>query len=120
MKYLSVFILVILSATICYPQNFLFEDYFNNETLRIDYHHIGDSKTELFTIDKIYEYGIWAGSTKNLIDNFNNGKYYFKAYDVASNKLIFSKGFEPMIKSKQKNGNSKYYKKGSHPKRKFI
>src|SRR3972149_8206722 len=76
-------------------QNYvLFEDYFVNATLRIDYHHIGDSKTELFTIDKIYQYGIWAGSTKNLIDNFNNGKYYVKVYDLVSGKLIFSKGYD--------------------------
>ena len=33
----------------------LFEDYFVNTTLRIDYHHIGDAQIELFTIDKIYE-----------------------------------------------------------------
>jgi hypothetical protein len=71
-----------------------FNDYFEDKTLRIDYFHIGDSKEEFVTIDKLYKYGIWAGSRKNLIDNFNNGRYYYKIYDAASGKLIYSKGFD--------------------------
>ncbi len=62
--------------------------------MRIDYYHTGDSKTELITLDKIYQYGTWAGSLQKLIDNFNNGKYYAKIYDDKSGKLIFSKGFD--------------------------
>ncbi len=70
-----------------------FKNYFIDKTMRIDYFHIGNSKDEIVTVDKIYQYGIWAGSTKNLIDNFNNGKYYYKVYDLSSGELIFSKGF---------------------------
>ncbi len=70
-----------------------FNKYFIDKTMRIDYFHIGDAKTELITIDKIYHNGTWAGSMKNLIDNFNNGMYYYKVYDLSSGKLIFSKGF---------------------------
>ena len=70
-----------------------FDNYFINRTMRIDYFHIGNAKDELVTVDKIFQYGIWAGSTNNLIDNFNNGKYYYKIYDLSSGKLIFSKGF---------------------------
>lgn len=71
-----------------------FDSYFYNETMRIDFHHIGDSKFEMISIDRIYRQGIWAGSIKNLIDNFNNGRYYAKIYDLSSNELIFSKGFD--------------------------
>lgn len=71
-----------------------FNDYFSDENMRVDYFHIGDFKTELFTIDKIYRYGSWAGSLNHLIDELNNGKYYYKIYDAASNKLIYSKGFD--------------------------
>jgi hypothetical protein len=116
MKIITAIILSLLSITVDYPQSFLlFEDYFTNETLRIDYHHIGDSKTELFTIDKIYEYGIWAGSTKNLIDNFNNGKYYVKVYDATTNRLIFSKGFDSYFGEYQTSSNAiKGIKKAYH------
>lgn len=71
-----------------------FDDYFIDKTMRIDYFHIGEVSSEIITIDKIYQYGIWAGSRKNLIDNFNNGRYYIKIYDLSAGKLIYSKGFD--------------------------
>src|SRR3990167_751042 len=116
MKLLFTKFFLMLTIVVGYPQSFiLFEDYFTNTTLRIDYHHTRDSKTELFTIDKIYEYGIWAGSTKNLIDNFNNGKYYVKVYDAASSKLIFSKGFDSYFGEYQTSSNaSRGVKKAYH------
>ncbi len=87
------FLLVL--PTLIYSQSQLnFEDYFLDKTMRIDYFHIGNFEKELITIDKIYGYGIWAGSLTNLVENFNNGKYYYKIYDAASGKLIFSKGFD--------------------------
>jgi hypothetical protein len=116
MKFKSAFIFCVTMFISTFSQDFLlFEDYFANTTLRIDYHHIGDSKSEIFTIDKIYEYGIWAGNPKNLIDNFNNGKYYIKVYDAASNKLIFSKGFDSYFGEYQTSANaSKGIKKAYH------
>lgn len=71
-----------------------FDDYFMDKTMRIDYFHIGDAEEEWITLDQIYEQGIWAGSRHNLIDDFNNGRYYVKIYDSSSGKLIFSKGFD--------------------------
>jgi len=80
------------------PQNSpKFGEYFLDETLRIDYFHIGDAKTEMITIDKLFRYGIWAGSLNNLVDNLNNGKYYVKIYDAATKKLIYSKGFDTLF-----------------------
>jgi len=71
-----------------------FDKYFLNETMRIDYYHIGDSEIEYFNIDHIYRYGIWAGSTTNLIDKFNNGRYYAYIYDLETKELLFSKGYD--------------------------
>jgi hypothetical protein len=82
-------------------QNVSFEDYFSDTTLRIDYHHTGDAASELITIDHMYKQGTWAGSIKNLIDPFNNGAYYYKVYDAASGKLIYSKGFDSYFKEYQ-------------------
>ncbi len=36
----------------------------------------------LITLDHIYQYGIWAGSRNNLLDKFDQGRYYVKIYDV--------------------------------------
>ena len=70
----------------------MFDTYFVDKTMRIDYFHIGDAKSELVTVDQIYRYGIWPGSRFNLIDKFNYGRYFVKIYDAASGNLIYSKG----------------------------
>lgn len=92
LKYLLAFL--IFSQITIKADTQMFDTYFVDKTMRVDYFHIGDSKTEIITLDKIYKYGIWAGSRVNLLDNFNNGKYYFKIYDLLSGKLIYSKGFD--------------------------
>jgi len=96
MKHSFVTLIIILSlSALLMPQSSIhFDDYFIDKTMRIDYFHIGDSKEEFITIDQIYQQGIWAGSKRNLIDNFDNGSYYFKIYDSSSEELIFSKGFD--------------------------
>lgn len=116
MKLVSVIFLSLFTTIFSNAQDFLlFEDYFINQTLRIDYHHVGDAKSELFAIDRIYQYGTWAGNPKNLIDNFNNGKYYVKVYDAAATKLIFSKGFDSYFGEYQTSFNaSKGIKKAYH------
>jgi hypothetical protein len=94
-------IFIILYATIMNAQTIKFNDYFVDQTMRIDYFHIGDAANEFITIDHVFQYGTWAGSLKNLIDNFNNGAYYYKIYDLASGKLIFSRGFDSYFKEYQ-------------------
>ena len=83
-----------------------FNSYFEDATMRIDYYHVGDSKSELFTIDRIYRQGIWAGSRVNLLDDFNNGAYYYNIFDEASGELIYSKGFDSFFKEYQTSKNA--------------
>lgn len=97
-------LIILLFPFLINAQTVNFNEYFEDQTMRIDYFHIGDSVTEIITIDFIYKYGIWAGSTKNLIDNFNNGAYYHKIYDLNSGRLIYSKGFDSYFKEYQTTG----------------
>src|ERR1035437_377208 len=95
MKHIVLIILFIfLLPMLVKTQTVNFDNYFIDKTMRIDYYHIGDASSEIITLDKVYQYGTWAGSLKNLIDNFNNGKYYFKIYDATSNNVIYSNGFD--------------------------
>jgi len=71
-----------------------FDKYFIDETMRIDYFHIGNAKEEFITMDQIYKYGVWAGSRTHLIDEMNLGRYCAKIYDAESSQLIYSKGFD--------------------------
>ena len=94
-RFMIPFLMIILFAALVYSQSDPdFNTYFSDHTMRIDYFHTGDSKQEFITIDTIYRQGIWAGNPNQLIDNFNNGRYYIKIFDKASQKLIFSKGFD--------------------------
>ncbi|MDP3582074.1 MAG: peptidase M64 N-terminal domain-containing protein, partial [Ignavibacteria bacterium] len=87
-KILALWTMFWFGATIA--QSVQFNEHFVDQTMRIDYFHIGDATTEIVTVDHIYQYGMWAGCTKNLIDNFNHGAYFYKVYDAASGKFIYS------------------------------
>ena len=78
-----------------------FDTYFLDGSLRIDYLHTGNAASENVELDKIYKYDEWAGSLVNLIDSLNYGAYYYKIYDLASSKLIYSHGFDSYFKEYQ-------------------
>ena len=92
---MSRFFSLILLINICLSaQEADFYKFFTDSTLRLDYYHTGNADSEEFTTDKVYRYGTWGRSHLNLIENFNNGRYYFKVYDKKSGQLIYSKGFD--------------------------
>jgi hypothetical protein len=96
MKRLGVFSLcVVLTALmVCAQGPEAFDRYFIDKTMRVDYFHIGDAEEETVTLDQVYDQGIWAGSRKNLVDLFDNGRYCFKIFDLVSGRLLYSKGFD--------------------------
>jgi hypothetical protein len=71
-----------------------FDEYFLDKALRFDLYQAGDAKDEIVTLDQIYQEGIWPESRTHLIDPFGYGHYAVKLYDVASNRLIYSRGFD--------------------------
>jgi len=105
-----------------------FSTFFVNQTLRIDYFHTGDAKTEVFALDKIYRQGEWAGNPGNCIQPFELGMYKVFVYDVASNNLIYTKGYSSIFAEYQTTGPAlKGVKRTCHesvlipcPKRKFL
>lgn len=78
-----------------------FDRYFVDGTMRIDYTHTGDAKSESVELDQVYRYDTWAGSAVNLIDALNYGAYYHKIYDKASGELVYSRGFDSYFKEYQ-------------------
>ena len=56
------FAFFILNQFLFSQQKNNFDKYFSDQTMRIDYFHIGNASSEIITIDKIYNYGTWAGS----------------------------------------------------------
>ena len=70
-----------------------FDDWFINQTLRVDYYHTGNSQNEFYSIDQVKSEPFWGGTHITMIDTLNYGEYYFKAFDVRSNTLIYSHGY---------------------------
>ncbi len=88
------FLVLLLAKSLAAQDLAMFNKFFIDETMRIDYYHIGDASDEFITLDQIYKYGIWAGSRVHLIDEMNLGRYCVKIYDAASGQVIYSKGFD--------------------------
>lgn len=72
----------------------VFQDHFLDETLRVDYHHTGNATEEIIALDHLWRQGIYSGSRTHLIDRLNLGRYYAKAYDAESGRLLWSRGFD--------------------------
>ncbi|PYR28405.1 MAG: peptidase M64 [Acidobacteria bacterium] len=63
-------------------------------TFRVDYYHTGNDKEEIFSLDRIVVEPLpWAGNPAQPIDATNRGKYFFEVSDVASGRVIYSRGF---------------------------
>jgi hypothetical protein len=71
----------------------VFDTYFQDKTMRVDYFHTGDATHEIVSLDRIVSDGVWAGSRSRLIDDTFLGKYYFNVFDGESGELIYSRGF---------------------------
>jgi hypothetical protein len=70
-----------------------YEQYFTDNTMRVDYFHTGTKGEDRITLDQTYQEGFWPGTRTNLIDELNLGEYGFRIYDRATNVMIFSQGF---------------------------
>lgn len=95
---------ILLPALLRAGQGFSFERFFANQTLRFDFYHSGDAKTEQFTPDRIYCYGTWAGNPDRCVQTTELGTYKVKVVDIATNTLIYSKCYSTIFAEYQTTG----------------
>jgi hypothetical protein len=74
-----------------------YDEFFLDKAMRVDLFLIGDAREEFVTIDHIFQEGTWPETPARLLEPFENGRYAVKIYDVASNRLIYSRGFDSMF-----------------------
>jgi hypothetical protein len=97
MKRVVFVIMLAWSAVIVFGQAKVpFNEYFVDKAMRVDIYLVGDAKEEFATLDHIYQEGIWPENPDSLIEPFENGSYSVKVYDIASNRLVYSRGFSDM------------------------
>ncbi len=85
-----------LAASAPQPQP-SFDEFFLDKALRVDLYQSGDAKSETITIHQIVEEALWPESKAGLIPPFDYGRYVCRIYDAASNRLVFSRGFDTMF-----------------------
>jgi hypothetical protein len=74
-----------------------FDRFFTPEQLRVDLYHTGAGKTEVFAIDEVIKEPAWGGNRINLIDTLNLGQYLMRVFDLATNQMIYSRGFSSIF-----------------------
>jgi len=74
-----------------------FDDYFEHKSLRFDFALMGNAEMQSAALQQLREEPVWGGPLKNLIDRFDYGGYYINVYDKATNKLIYSRGFNTLF-----------------------
>ena len=63
-------------------------------TMRVDYYHSGNVSEEHFSVDRVVLEPLpWPGNPARAIDTTNRGKYFFEVVDVASGRVVYSRGF---------------------------
>ncbi len=63
-------------------------------TMRVDYFHTGNTKQEIFALDRVVlEPAPWAGPRDRADDALHYGAYGFDVTDSASGRLLYSRGF---------------------------
>ena len=64
------------------------------QTMRLDYFHTGNSKQEMFSLDRlVIEPLPWPGDMSKAIDDTNLGKYFFEVRDQKTKRVLYSRGF---------------------------
>jgi hypothetical protein len=74
-----------------------FDEFFLDKALRVDLYQSGDAKSESLTIRRIVEEPVWPEPKAGLLPPFDYGRYVYRVYDAASNRLVFSRGFDTMF-----------------------
>jgi len=75
----------------------VFADWFEDATMRVDFHQTGNAEEFFFMIEQVYRQGRWAGNPRRPVDDLNSGMYYVRVYDLASNRLLYARGFQTLF-----------------------
>jgi hypothetical protein len=93
MKKFFIYIGLIFGVSISIYSQKNYDDYFTDNSLRIDIYHCGNTNTEAVFFKELLKEKIWAGTKKNLINSFDFGTYQVRVYEKNSGVLIFSYGY---------------------------
>jgi len=96
-----------------------FNQYFTNETMRIDFIFAGDAESEHIYLDEIKKEPFWGGTKLQLISPLDYGEYKIEVFDYQSNKMIYKTGFSTLFEEWQTTNEAQNIEKGFQQSIKF-
>ena len=84
---------LMLAVTLAVAAPLEFDDWFTGRTMRFDYFHTGIASEEHISLDAFRIEGDWPGSRTQLIDPTGMGKFQVEMRDLASQRVLYTRGF---------------------------
>ncbi|MFC2151782.1 M64 family metallopeptidase [Bacteroidota bacterium] len=91
MRTTIIFLLITINQLFAQESNF--NQYFEDQSMRLDFIFYGNADSEEIKLAKITKEHFWGGSKTVLIDKFNYGEYTFEIIDLIADSIIYSQGF---------------------------
>ena len=104
---ISQFLLILVLFSFQSLGDVSFDQYFKDQTMRLDYFHTGTATEEHFSLDRMVHDGPWAGNKQQLIDELRLGKYFFEIQDPASGEVLYSRGYSSIYGEWETTGEAK-------------
>lgn len=101
------FILLVLSIPFLVKAQIKFDDYFSDGVLRFDYLLSGTSNTAKVTEVQQKKEPFWGGTQHFDARETNLGNYRFNVIDLATQSLIYQRGFSPLFQEWQSTAEAK-------------
>ncbi len=89
-------------------------------TLRLDFFHTGNDKQELLSLDRVVLEPLpWPGNPRGNLDLTNFGKYLFEVRDLATNRVLYSRGFSSIYGEWETTGEARQMNRTFHESLRF-
>lgn len=99
----------ILTATTVSAQDF--NQYFEDNTLRLDYIFAGDSAKQAIYFEQAYKQPVWAGRKKRLAEKFLNGNGQITIRDHQTGQVIYVNTFSTLFQEWQSTAEATHVEK---------
>jgi len=70
---------------------------FTDRAWRLELYQVGDAKEEFITLHRVVEEPVWPENPGHQLSPFELGRYAVKVIEIASNRLLFNRGFDSMF-----------------------
>ena len=91
------FFLIILFVLVCTSRGQVFEQFFRDSTLRVDYIFAGDNRSQQIYYHEATQFPGWAGRKHRLSEKFLNGNGQIMVKDVHSGQVIYVNTFSALF-----------------------